>query len=104
MQSSKRYCKTSCKKIHESTLEMISRIGKHQLEQIEEENKIKITSENIFETFSIDFILHKLCPALKNLNDRNLIKSIIDKTQSQILQCTNQNDITNYNKIIEYLS
>lgn len=104
MQSSKRYCKTSCKKIHDSTLEMISRIGKHQLEQIEEENKIKITSENIFETFSIDFILHKLCPVLKNLNDRNLIKSIIDKTQSQILQCTNQNDITNYNKIIEYLS
>lgn len=104
MQSSKRYCKTSCKKIHESTLEMISRIGKHQLEQIEEENKIKITSENIFETFSIDFILQKLCPVLKNLNDRNLIKSIIDKTQSQISQCTNQNDITTYNKIIEFLS
>lgn len=104
MQSTKRFCRTNRKKMSEETQKMIRRIGQYQLENLEQEKGIKLTPEDVYNTFSIDFVLDKICPILKNLNDINLIRSIINKTQKQISQTDNVDDINTYNKIIEYLS
>ena len=104
MQSTKRFCKTNRKKMSEETQKMIKRIGQYQLENLEQEKGIKLTSEDVYNTFSVDFVFNKICPILKNLNDRNLMSSIIEKTREQITQTNNIDDINTYNKIIEYLS
>lgn len=104
MQSTKRFCRTNRKKMSEETQKMIERIGRHQLDGIEQKSGIKFTSETVYDTFPINFVLDKICPILKNLNDRNLMSSIIEKTREQIKQTNNIDDINTYNKIIEYLS
>lgn len=104
MQCTKRFCRTNRKKMSEDTKKMIRKLGQYQLENLEQEKGIKLTPDDVYNNFSIDFVFNKICPILKNLNDRSLISSIIEKTREQITQTNNIDDINTYNKIIEYLS